>query len=138
MRAVVPALVLMVSIGCASSSVGGGSARMGCEDRYDTVFQAAQSAVLRLGGKIVHSSRSSGRILGRIEVDVLGFGVELSVALSRLPDHDPGTLEPISVDVRASESGVSDPDPERAEELRSLEEQYLELVGERATCGSLY
>ncbi len=138
MRALVLALVLMVSIGCSSSGGSGGSSRVGCEDRYDTVFQAAQSAVLRLGGRIVHSSRSSGSILGRLEVDVLGFGVDLSVSLSRLPDHDPRTLEPISVEVRASEPGVSDPDPERAEELHRLEEQYLELVRERATCGSPY
>ena len=111
---------------------------MPCEDRYSTVFSAAQSGVVRLGGKVVHANQASGSILGRIEIDVLGFGVELSITLSRIPDHQPGTQEPIAVTVWASEPGASDPDPNRAEELRHLEEQYLALVSERATCGSPY
>ena len=111
---------------------------MQCEDRYDTVFQAAQSAVLRLGGRVVHANRSSGSILGRLEVDVLGFAAELRVTLGRLPDYDPRTLEPIDVSVSAAEPGVSNADPDRAEELRRLEKQYLELVRERASCGSPY
>lgn len=111
---------------------------MPCEDRYDAVFASAQSAVIRLGGKVVHASRSSGSILGRIDVDVHGFGVELSITLSRIPDHTPGTREPIGVSVRAAEPGVKDPDPNRVKELRQLEKTYLSLVGERAACGSPY
>jgi hypothetical protein len=111
---------------------------MPCEDRYDAVFTAAQSAVIRLGGRVVHASRSSGSILGRIDVDVHGFGVELSITLSRIPDRVPGTQEPIAVMVRATEPGDKDPDPNRARELRQLEKMYLSMVGERVACGAPY
>jgi hypothetical protein len=131
-------LAMLAVSGCSSSSGNQGSARMPCEDRYDEVFSAAQSAVIRLGGRVVHSSRTSGSILGRIDVDVHGFGVELSITLSRLPDHVPGTQEPITVTVRATEPGVQDPDPERAKELHQLEKMYMSMVGERASCGPPY
>jgi hypothetical protein len=130
--------MLISAIGCSSSTGGTASARMPCEDRYSTVFSAARSAVVRLGGRVVHTDHSGGSILGRIEVDVLGFGVELTITLSRIPDNEPDTQEPLTVTVRAIEPGVSDPDPNRAEELRQLEEEYLALVRDRATCGSPY
>jgi len=129
------ALILISAIGCSSSTGSTGSPRMSCEDRYNTVYSAARSAVIRLGGRVFHASEASGSILGQLEVDVLGFQVELSITLSRLPDHEPGTQEPITVSVRAREPGVSDPDPDRVEELSRLEEQYLALVRERAACG---
>ena len=131
-------LAVICAIGCRSSSGGKASVRMPCEDRFDTVFTAAQSAVIRLGGRVVHANRTSGSILGRLDVDVLGFGVELSITLSRLPDHEPGSLEPVTVSVRAVEPGASDTSPERADELSQLEEQYLDLVRDRATCGNPY
>lgn len=111
---------------------------MPCEDRFDTVFSAAQSAVIRLGGKVVHSNRTGGSIRGELGVDVYGFGVELQITLSRLPDHQPGTQEPIAVTVRATEPGALDTDTNRAEELRQLEDQFLALVRDRASCGNPY
>ena len=138
MRALCSAIILISVIGCSSSTGNTGSQWMPCEDRYGTVFLAAQSAVVRLGGRVVHASEASGSIVGRLEVDVLGSQVELSITLSRIPDHQPGTQEPITVKVRATEPRVSDPEPDRAEELRRLEEQYLALVGDRAACGNPY
>lgn len=138
MRTLCSVLVLISSISCSSSTGGTPSGRMPCEDRYSTVFSAAQSAVIRLGGRVVNASETSGSIVGEIEVDVHGFQVELSITLSRIPDHQPGTQEPITVSVRAKQPGVSDPDVFRAEELRQLEEQYMALVRDRAICGNPY
>jgi hypothetical protein len=137
-RTLCSALMLISAIGCSSSTNGTASLRMPCEDRFSTLFTASQSAVIRLGGLVVHANRTSGSILGRIEADDFGFGVELTITLSRLPDNVPGTLEPLTVSVRAIEPGVSDPDLYRAEELRKLEEEYLALVRDRATCGNPY
>jgi hypothetical protein len=108
---------------------------MSCEDNYSDLYYTAQRAVVRLGGEVIHADQASGSILGRIEVDYLGTKVDLSITLSRIPDHQVHTQEPITVMVRATEPGDSEPDPNRAEELSRLEEQYLALVRERAACG---
>jgi PAS domain-containing protein len=107
-----------------------------CEDRFRTVFTAAQSAIIRLGGRVTHANQASGTILGRLEADDLGYRVDLSIALSRIPENQTGTQESITIVVRATKPGVSDPEPERTADLRRLEEQYLALVGDRATCGT--
>jgi hypothetical protein len=100
------------------------------------VWTSAQTAVVSLGGKIIYASESSGTIQGRIEVDVLGSKVELNILVSRLPDQRPGAVQMITVTIKAVEPKVSNPDPNRMNELRLLEEHYLALVGNRAVCGS--
>ena len=109
-----------------------------CEDQFSAVFVAAQGAVIRLGAKVTHANRASGTILGRLEADDLGFRADLSIALSRIPENQPGNQETITVTVRATEPGVSDPEPKRADQLSHLEQKYLALVGERTTCGEPY
>ena len=127
--------IIVATIGCASST-SAPTLRLNCEDRFTTVWTSAQTAVVTLGGKILYVSESSGTIHGRIEVDVLGSKVELNIMVSRLPDQRPGAVQMITVTIKAVEPKVSDPDPNRIEELRLLEEQYLALVGNRAVCGS--
>lgn len=128
-------VALMFAIaGCATSD-GIPILRANCEDRYDAVWVAAQSAVGRLGGSVVNADRASGAILGRLDADVLGAEINLHINLRRLPDHNPGTQQPVTVTIKATESRVTDPDAHRIEELRSLEDRYLRLVGERAACG---
>jgi hypothetical protein len=127
--------IIVAAIGCASST-SAPSLRLNCEDRFSTVWNSAQRSVVSLGGKIVYASESSGTIHGRIEVDVLGSMVELNITVSRLPDQRPDTPQMITVTIKAIEPKVSNPDPNRIEELRRLEEQYLSLVGNRAVCGS--
>ena len=77
---------------------------------------------------------TGGTILGRLGVEVFGFAIELNITVRRVPGHAPGTYEPLTVSVKAVEPGVSSPDKYRVEELRRLEKQYLDLVGERAMC----
>jgi len=125
--------VFCAAAGCASSD-GIPTLRQDCDDRYDTVWVAAQTAVGRLGGTVVSANSSSGAILGRLDSDVLGTEIDLHISLSRLPDHQPGTLQAVTVTVKATDRRVAEPGPGRIEELRSLEDRYLRLVGERARC----
>jgi len=137
MRTIALLLAIIAATGCAtSSSTGAPTLRQTCEDRYTTVWGAAQLAVVALGGKVVNASEAGGLILGKLAVDVLGSEVELHITVTRYPDHRPGTIAPVTVSVTAREPGISEPDEYRREELRSLEEQYLALVGQRAACGS--
>jgi hypothetical protein len=126
---------LCVVAACATSSDGIPTLRQDCEDRYDTIWVAAQTAVSRLGGKVLSANKGSGAILGRLESDVLGSEIDLHINLSRLPDHQIGTLEPVTVEIKATDTRVEQPDAYRVQELRSLEERYLELVGQRVPCG---
>lgn len=134
MRHIALVALLCAAAGCASSD-GVPTLRQDCEDRYDTVWIAAQTAVTRLGGSVVSANRASGAILGRLDSDVLGSEIDLHINLTRLPDHQPGTLQPVTVTARANDRRVSEPDANRIEELRSIEERYLRLIGERAACG---
>ena len=137
MRTIALLLTIVAATGCAtSSSTGVPTLRQTCEDRYTTVWAAAQLAVVALGGKVVTASEAGGMIYGKLAVDVLGSEVELHITVTRYPDHQPGTIAPVTVSVTASEPGNPEPDQYRREELRSLQEQYLALVGRRAACGS--
>ncbi len=135
MRKFILLILIVVAVGCASSP-GAPTLRQNCEDHFSTVWSSAQLAVVTLGGKVVHASEFSGTILGRIEVDVLGSKVELNITVSRLPDQRPDLPQMITVTIQAVEPKVSNPDPNRIEELRLLEEKYLALVANRAACGS--
>lgn len=128
--------IICTAAACASTGDGVPTLRADCEDRFDAVWVAAQTAVSRLGGTVRSANRTSGAILGRIDSDVLGAEIDLHINLSRLPDHQPGTQQPITVTVKATDTRVTDPDAHRIEELRSLEDRYLRLVGERAACSS--
>jgi hypothetical protein len=133
MRHLALCVMLCAAAGCASSD-GIPTLRQDCEDRFDTVWIAAQAAVGRLGGTVVSASNSAGAILGRLDSDVLGTEIDLHINLSRLPDHQPGSQQPVTVTVKATDRRVTEPDPNRIEDLRSLEDRYLRLVGERAAC----
>jgi len=133
MRYIALVAIVCTAAACATSD-GVPTLRTDCEDRFDTVWVAAQTAVGRLGGSVRSANRSSGAILGRLDSDVLGAEIDLHINLSRLPDHQPGTLQPVTVTIKATDTRVAEPDAHRLEELRSLEDRYLRLVGERAAC----
>ncbi len=133
MRHLILVALMCAAAGCATTG-GAPTLRADCEDRFDTVWVSAQTAVGRLGGTVLSANRASGAILGRLDSDVLGAEIDLHINLSRLPDHNPGTQQPVTVTIKASDTRVAEPDAYRVEELRSLEDQYLRLVGERAAC----
>jgi len=134
MRNVTLIILLALAVGCATASDGVPTLRQDCQDRFDTVWVAAQTAVTRVGGRVVSASSSSGSILGRLDSDVLGSEIDLHIQVSRLPDVQPGTQESLTVTVKATDRRVAEPDSHRIDELRSLEERYLRLVGDRAAC----
>ena len=133
MRNLILTLALGVTAACATSD-GIPTMRQDCQDRFDTVWVSAQTAVTRLGGRVVNASSSSGAILGRLDSDVLGSEIDLHIQVSRLPDSRPATQEALTVTVKATDRRVAEPDARRIDELRSLEERYLRLVGDRAAC----
>ena len=136
MRRLALLVILATVISCASSNATLPQS-LHCELKFLRVWDAAQFAVTSLGGRIAHSDQTSSNILGRLDVDVFGFVVELNITVRRVPAHVPGTYEPVTVSVKAVEPGVPDPDEYHVEELRRLERQYLDLVGGRAGCGSV-
>jgi hypothetical protein len=88
----------------------------------EIVWAAALDAVHLMGARVRVSNRGSGIIVARLNVDALGAGVDLNVSVRTL-------LDGADVQVKASESGASAEAGEtRREELRFLEEQYLDLV----------
>lgn len=133
MRNIVLAMMLCAAAGCATSD-GVPTLRADCEERYETIWIAAQTAVTRVGGRVVSANSGSGYILGRLDSDVLGTEIDLHINLSRLPDYQPGTLESLTITIKATDTRVAEPDAHRIEELRSLEERYLRMVGDRAAC----
>lgn len=134
MRTFCLVIMLTVAAGCATSD-GIPTMRQDCQGRFETVWIAAQTAVSRVGGRVLSANRASGTILGRLDSDVLGSEIDLNISVTRLPDVQPGTQEPLTVSIRASDRRLEEPDAHRIEELRSLEERYLLLVGDRAACG---
>ncbi len=125
--------IVCTAAACATSD-GVPTLRADCDDRFDAVWVAAQTAVSRLGGTVRSANRASGAILGRLDSDVLGAEIDLHINLSRLPDHNPGSQQPVTVTIKATDTRLAEPDVHRVEELRSLEDRYLRLVGERAAC----
>jgi hypothetical protein len=114
-----------------------------CDAQFSHVWAAAQSAIINLGGRVVSASELGGMILGELILDTLGSNVELYVRVDRPADHHPGVRERISVNVKAVEKGVSEPDQNRLKELIDLEKRYLALVHQYvarvdrgASCGS--
>ena len=130
------ALVLAALLGaCASSHTATPSLRQQCEDRFDRIWIASQSALAQLGARVVSSNQAAGALLARIEADAYGAPIEISVAIRRSPDQQPATVEPLWVEVRAWDPSTTDPHPERLEDMQLVARQLLALIRERAACG---
>lgn len=124
--------ILVLLAACASSGRVG--ERQELYGRYEQIYMSALRAVNQMGGRIVTENRSSGVIVGQLDVDTLGGAVRLNITVDRPPtggDADPRRAEYVTVKVRASEPGGSTDDAEREVELQRLEQQYLQLVGGR-------
>jgi hypothetical protein len=135
MRQLVAIPLLCALVGCASTGTGTPSMRQQCEERYDRVWIAAQSALSALGAVTVNANRSWGTIQGRIDAEVYGAEIELGITVRRTPDTRVDSVEPLWVEVRTWDPSTTDPDAYRMEKLEMVARQYLELVGQRANCG---
>ena len=117
-------LGLLASLGCATTQTVGQTATI-YSDR-DQLWMAAMSAIQDIGGRIVISNRSSGTIVGRIEVE--GTPVDLTVSITGSPAGSATQRDYWDVSVRGSLVGGEEVDEEWRRRLTYFEEQVIERI----------
>jgi hypothetical protein len=136
MRRLSVAAVLFIVISTPNVIDAGVARRQYCEDYYGEVFLAARHAVDYVGARIIHADELSGSIVGRIEAELYGHAIEISVWINRERDSR-GGMEPMWVQVQAKFRKMKDKDldEEQKEQLVMIENQVMDLIRQRADCG---
>ena len=136
MRRLGVAAVLFVAISTPYVIDAGVARRQFCEDYYRDVFLAARHAVHNLGARIVHADDLSGSIAGRLEAELYGHEIEISVWINRERDSR-GGVETMWVQVNAKFRKMKDKDldEEQKEQLVMIENDIMDLIRLRADCG---
>ena len=136
MRKLGVAAVLFIAISTPNVIDAGVARRQYCEDRYQEVFLAARHAVSYVGAKIVHADSLSGSIVGRLEAELYGHEIEISVWINRERDSR-GGVESMWVQVKAKFRKMKDKDldEEQKEQLVMIENQIMDLIRLGADCG---
>ena len=136
MRRLGVAAVLFIAISTPNVIDAGVARRQHCEDYYREVFLAARHAVHNLGARIVHADDRSGSIAGRLEAELYGHEIEISVWITRERDSR-GGVEPMWVQVNAKFRKMKDKnlDEEQKEQLVMIENQIMDLIRQKADCG---
>ena len=136
MRSLGVAAVLFVVISTPNVIDAGVAKRQYCEDYYREVFLASRRAVHNLGARIIHADELSGSIEGRIEAELYGHAIEISVWITRERDSRDG-VETMWVQVKARFRKMKDKnlDEEQKEQLAMIEIQVTDLIRLRADCG---
>lgn len=124
MKALVTAVVLALSLSCASSGSVRATASLYAEKTQ--LWLTAQRAIRDMGGRIVHADEATGTVAGRLDVE--GTPVDLNVNISGSPASEPATVDYFDVDVRASLVGDPAPDEEWQRRLRFLADELLERI----------
>lgn len=130
------AVVLLVIVSMPHLLDAGVARRQYCEDYYREVFLAARRAVSNVGARIIHADDLSGSIEGRIEAEIYGHAIEISVWVKR--DRDgAGGVEAMWVQVKAKFRKMKDKnlDEEQKEQLWMIENEVMELIRQGADCG---
>jgi len=136
MRRLGVAAVLFIVISTPNVIDAGVARRQYCEDYYGGVFLAARQAVDYVGARIIHADELSGSIVGRIEAELYGHAIEISVLINRERDSR-GGVETMWVQVQAKFRKMKDKDldEEQKEQLVVIEIQVMDLIRQRADCG---
>ncbi len=136
MRRLGVAAVLFIAISAPNVIDAGVARRQYCEDYYGEVFLAARHAVDYVGARIIHADELNGSIVGRIEAELYGHAIEISVWINRERDSR-GGMEPLWVQVQAKFRKMKDKnlDEEQKEQLVMIENQVMDLIRQRADCG---
>ena len=136
MRRLGVAAVLFIAISAPNVIDAGVARRQYCEDYYGEVFLAARHAVDYVGARIIHADELNGSIVGRIEAELYGHAIEISVWINRERDSR-GGAEPMWVQVQAKFRKMKDKDldEEQKEQLVMIENQVMDLIRQRADCG---
>lgn len=129
-------MILLVSfLGCASSHTATPNLRQQCEERFETVWVAAQSALLQLDARVVNANQTAGTIIARIDAEFYGADIQIGLTVRRSPDIQRATQEPLWVEVRTWDPATGEPDAARLSDLRLVAEEVLRLIRARAQCG---
>ena len=128
--------VLFIAISTPNVIDAGVARRQYCEDQYGQVFLAARHAVDNVGARIVHADDLSGSIVGRLEAEVYGHEIEISVWITRERDRR-GGVETMWVQVKGKFRKMKDKhlDEDQKEQLMLIENQIMDLIRQRADCG---
>ena len=124
MKAIVAAVVLALSLSCASSGSVGATASLYAEKTQ--LWLAAQRAIRDMGGRIVHADEATGTVAGRLDVE--GTPVDLNVTISGSPAPGSPLEGPWDVTTRASLAGDPAPDEEWQRRLRFLADELLQRI----------
>jgi hypothetical protein len=135
MRILSFAVAFVLTVPALGEIDAGVARRQYCEDSYQAVYLAARHAVQDVGASIIHSDESGGTIVGRIEGDIYGHIIEISVWINRDRDQQAGAVESIWVQVTASIRKVKKPNPDQLEQLKHIEDQVFGLIRKSADCG---
>jgi hypothetical protein len=130
------AAVLLIAI-LASSVVDAGVARRQyCEDSYRKVYLAARNAVHDVGARIVHDDDIGGSIVGRLEAELYGHAIEISVWITRDRDSrgDEGIVW-VQVQAKFEKRKDKNLDEEEREQLVIIENDVMMLISQGAVCG---
>jgi len=136
MRRLGVAAVLFIAISTTSVIDAGVARRQYCEDYFGDVFLAARHAVHNTGARIVHADELSGSIVGRLEAELYGHEIEISVWITRERDSR-GGVETMWVQVKAKFRKIKDKhlDEEQKEQLMLIENEIMDLIRLGADCG---
>jgi hypothetical protein len=137
MRRITLAATLCAIVATTCLVDAGVARRQYCEDDYRRLWMAVRYAVSDIGARIIHSDERSGTVVGRIEADIYGHTVEISVYVDRDRDRPsrPGTAESMWVRVKAKIPKVKKLDEEQQEQLKEIENQVFNLISARSACG---
>jgi len=137
MRRLGVATVLFIAISTPNVIDAGVARRQFCEDYYGEVFLAARHAVHNLGARIIHADDRSGSIVGRLEAELYGHAIEISVWINR-ERNSRGGVEPMWVQVNAKFRKMKDKDldEEQKEQLVMIENQVMDLIRQRVYCSA--
>ena len=118
-RLAVFCLAMVILSACASGGRVGPS-RYYPQDK-ETIWFAALDAVDAIGARIRIENRTSGIIAATLSVDSMGGSIELNISVS-------SELSGGNVQVKAVDRHASELDEARLEDLKFIEEQYLDFI----------
>lgn len=124
MKAIAAAVVLSLSLSCASSGSVGATASLYAEKTQ--LWLAAQRAIRDMGGRIVRADEAVGTVAGRLDVE--GTPVDLNVNISGSPAPESPLEGPWDVTAYASLAGDPAPNEEWQRRLKFLADELMDRI----------
>ena len=120
------ALLLVLSLGCASSGSSIGQTEHFYANKTQ-LFMDAESAIIQLGGTIITSNQAMGVVVGRFDVE--GTPVDLDVDIKGSPSPDAGgRAADFDLTARASLVGDREPDEDWKRQLEWFTDEYMKIL----------